>query len=261
MRVGREFMRISDDNLPNGQGKTVQARRRRLGLVVGLVGLILGVFLCVLIVQSPEQPRHNGKLLGEWVSEIGNEADLASPAAKAVQIIGTNAIPWLLEELRANGSWPERFNIAIYKLKFIDYNRYRLSTPHERRVRAQVAFWILGTNAQPAVPELVRLVERVEYPFPVLHSLAGIGPAAVNPLKALITDSRDGYVQAEAVNAVVAAVQGLRLSAAEAEFFLPELIALTNSPDRNVKATALNALNKIRKSVAVAERGSLRIEE
>ncbi len=254
-------MRIFGSNRVSWLRTATQAHRRKLRVALVLGGVTLAAFVWSKAASYLGEPRYAGRRLSEWVSELWDESNVTPSSAQAIQTIGTNAIPWLLEELRANGSWPERFNVAIYKLKFIDYNRYRLSTPHERRVRAQVAFWILGTNAQPAVPELVRLVERVEYPFPVLHSLAGIGPVAVNPLKALITDSRDGYVQAEAVNAVVAAFQGLRLSAAEAEFLLPELIALTNSPDRNVKATALNALNKIRKSIAVAERGSLRIEE
>ena len=60
--------------------------------------------------QHTDGPVYNGKPLSVWADEVlalnhlANVVDTNPPAVQAVRAIGTNAIPWLLADLRHRSS-------------------------------------------------------------------------------------------------------------------------------------------------------------
>src|SRR5688500_9973739 len=73
-------------------------------------GLILALFALIVVTnQGPAEPAHGGKKLSAWLDELSamtfpRECDPDTKPAQAVRAIGTNALPWLLHELRAEES-------------------------------------------------------------------------------------------------------------------------------------------------------------
>jgi hypothetical protein len=59
--------------------------------------------VAVLVIRSfsSSEPAYRGKRLSAWLEDFQDGFELASPEAKeAIRVIGTNAIPILMSELR-----------------------------------------------------------------------------------------------------------------------------------------------------------------
>jgi hypothetical protein len=59
--------------------------------------------------SGPENPKYNGKKLSTWLDELSalghpKDSDPTTEQAKAIRAIGTNAIPWLLNDLGTKGN-------------------------------------------------------------------------------------------------------------------------------------------------------------
>ena len=152
-----------------------------LGVVV-IGGILLGS-------RGPAEPTHEGKRLSAWLDELSamtfpRECDPDTKPAQAVRAMGTNAIPWLLHELSAEGGalkW--RLNRLLGHQKFI---KYRFEDSNTRLRRACMGFAALGPMAEPAIPSLLKLVE--DKPGYVPSALAYIGPPAIPALQQCLTN-------------------------------------------------------------------------
>src|SRR6185503_10900828 len=80
-------------------------RKRRI------VWILLGAVLVLLAAGGwllpSREPVYQGRKLSEWMAGVGNyeRGFYDSNTVYAVREIGTNAIPWLLNELDAKDSW------------------------------------------------------------------------------------------------------------------------------------------------------------
>jgi hypothetical protein len=59
--------------------------------------------------RTPDEPAYQGKRLSAWLDDLSaldysRRADPGTEPARAVRAIGTNAIPWLMGDLTAQGS-------------------------------------------------------------------------------------------------------------------------------------------------------------
>jgi hypothetical protein len=98
---------------------------------------------------QPAEPSANGKKLSEWVAVLGDGYSGNPAAVKAIRQMGTNALPWLLYELQYEVS-PGRFAVTVMQGKTTAYDRNR---------RAAEAFKVLGTNAAPAIPAMIKTIQ------------------------------------------------------------------------------------------------------
>ena len=94
----------------------------------------------------------NGKNLEAWVNELGGkqEALVRGRAEQAIKEIGTNALPFLVEETRILG---QAWTIDIT-------NFYSTPVMVTRLMNVRTAFKILGSVASPAIPQLEKLLNQ-----------------------------------------------------------------------------------------------------
>jgi hypothetical protein len=165
------------------------------------------------------------------------ECDPDTRPAQAVRAIGTNAIPWLLHELRAEGGtlkW--RFNQLLGRQTFV---KFRFMDADTRLRRACMGFAALGPIAEPAIPTLLKLVE--DNPGYVPSALAYVGPPAIPALQQCLTNyyscnssvGRIVPIPNNTISAIFNAIQAGRLSNSHAALFLPAVRAWAQSTNRN----------------------------
>ena len=111
-----------------------------------------------------QEPAYKGKRLGQWLDEGTKLTTIPSATSqavervvKAVQAIGTNAIPFLLRDMetREDPRWLWSVKTRAHKLKLIDETHYwswRLN-------RSVWGFQALGTNAAPALERLLAIYD------------------------------------------------------------------------------------------------------
>jgi hypothetical protein len=192
-------------------------RKRRLVLILFVVGLLVGLTCRFLLRQSePEQPAYAGRPLSEWLEKAGSiyDNDLTVGGAKpsdAVHQIGTNALPFLLTWIKYEGTpqWKLSFTKWSFKIKrflsegTIDGEPAHVLTREERLHGAAMAgFAALGPEAKGAVPKLSRMIAPPKHadalfdvPTDVMRALACIGEAGFPPVMAALTN-RDTRIAA-----------------------------------------------------------------
>ena len=129
---------------------------RKLALVIGSVLVVLGLLFWMLI----REPHHNGKPLSYWLEQgtIRRGAPLSIPmspaeypdeAIEAIQAIGTEAIPMLVDLLDTReSSLFRRLRLFLFR------HRIRTDTPQLKEARAIGALVALGKDSIPALLEL-----------------------------------------------------------------------------------------------------------
>lgn len=212
----------------------------RKWLVLG--GLLTVLFVAVIFLAlGQREPAYKGKALSTWLDELAaldysKRWDLHTEQAQAVQAIGTNAFPWLLSQLRANGSrWQWQLNKLLARQSII---KYRFPDPNARLRRATGGFLALGELARPAIPELLSLVENK--PGYVPEALAAIGPAAVPALQQCLTNTRSYMtsggqmvpIPGNTIGAIHAAIDFGRLSRSDVAVLMPAIRDWAQSTNR-----------------------------
>ena len=102
--------------------------------------------------------------LFEWVMKLPDHE-----AEKAIREIGTNALPYLLKWIRYDmPSWKMRFYETVNPALSTLNSEWGLYDERQRRfVQAPLAFEVLGAQAKPAIPELIRMLngpKAIQYP-------------------------------------------------------------------------------------------------
>jgi hypothetical protein len=203
--------------------------------------MILGLLIAISIGSAddtllPSEPTVDGKRMSVWLEEYersipkpeydGNP-QIRARAEAAVRKIGTNAIPWLLQELSAKE--PARGDglpTNFYSGKAIG-----------RRWLAATAFQILGSAAKDATPKLVPLLDDKQTSYTAATSLGGIGVESIPVLTQALTNSR--------ATARESAVRVLGLFGQEAQSAVPAITVCTKDQDQAVRGFATFALKQI----------------
>ncbi|MDB6058215.1 MAG: hypothetical protein JWO95_2059 [Verrucomicrobiales bacterium] len=150
-------------------------RRRWKILLLAACGLIAVVAVCFFSLREKE-PSYNGRTLSEWLERYNNSSEqtdghsvqAAETAAQAVRAIGTNGVAVLLQWTVAktpiidglgNGfrKLPDRLRKSFVK---IDHALINASAQTKHQYVEQ-GFEVLGTNAAPMLPDLMRVFNNV----------------------------------------------------------------------------------------------------
>jgi hypothetical protein len=187
-------------------------KKRRRVIAVLLACIILAA-CTVLLWPGEKEPQYKGRTLTHWmlinyrstgaqtVRKSVYNPTVRQESEHAVRQIGTNALPWLIkwmQSVRSNSKWRLRAADILGRLPGRIWE-FRLDAvledPAETRLRVAIeGFRILGTNASPAVPELIRLANNRGSPDPAsvaLTALTSVGEAGVHTLVAILSDPRD----------------------------------------------------------------------
>jgi hypothetical protein len=138
--------------------------RQKIMLGTALCSAALAVF--AFLVASRE-PRFRGHFLTYWLASSGSpdRQQEGSPAedevSRAVDAIGTNAIPYLLMWLQAEQESQTQIRL-VYLIKR-QFPRYRHLWRFDRECMALKGFKLLGTNALSASTSLMRCTTNADY--------------------------------------------------------------------------------------------------
>ncbi len=157
--------------------------RLRSKLLIALVALGILVVIGMLFIREKE-PSYNGHPLSYWVSHsYTRNPDEYALAKKAVQAIGTNAIPYFDKWVRYKPS-PLRRSV----------NRNlpaALRRPHPG-VLALRGFGLLGPDCSPAAAHLAAIMQDTSQPVPAelaMYALSRMGVAGLPHLSAALADT------------------------------------------------------------------------
>jgi HEAT repeat protein len=140
----------------------MNARRKRLAGVIAFAFVI--ALLAWRLLPSPE-PMYNGKSLSAWAQQHGSNfwSGAHDEAAKkeaeiAIQQIGTNAVPYLLDMIRVRDSGVKKRLRAVlpepwhHKLQLSDEFSHQIIRRH-----GAYGLGALGSNATSALPALIEV--------------------------------------------------------------------------------------------------------
>jgi HEAT repeat protein len=185
---------------------------------IALVGVI------VWKVAQPREPIYKGRTLTSWLEVYNRTGDRQQrdAADRAVQQIGTNAIPTLLRLLRVKDSASKTKVIFLARSQ----HAIKIQYPYagEWNQMAARAFSCLGTNAQTAVPALIQIAHEnisVTSRSYAIEALGLIGPPAKEAVPSLLL---------WATNKVVAVRRYARLTLFRIDPEEAAKVGITNSP-------------------------------
>jgi hypothetical protein len=215
----------------------------------------VAVLICAALWQfhshSRAEPVYDGKRLSVWLDELcaldyDKRTSLTTAPALALRAIGTNAIPWLLSEMRrSRNQIATEVNSVLRRQRLTNF---RLPDGTEPWERAALGFWALGPLAEPAIPDLMTLLE--ERPNEVTLALAGMGTPALPALQQCLTNTRAykfpnglvAIIPGETIGCIYNAVSAGRISKTEAAIFLPAVRAWAQSTNKHAAAYATQYL-------------------
>ena len=223
--------------------------KRFLFLAAGILPVLLVVALCLMVWRrSGNEPRYQGKALSDWLDDAAyaDASSLARGKARAaIQEIGTNALPHLLNLLEAPYTDTDGSLIQWIKNQswLPDRARDRMGDQSLHRWKqAAEGFSALGTNAAPATPRLIHLagiqIHGGGLGTAGLYPLEMIGTAAVEPLILSLTNSDRTEAGVQAMK--LGAVYGLRML--KIERAVPNLLRCFNDADAKVREEAIYTL-------------------
>jgi hypothetical protein len=136
-------------------------KRRRICICI--LGCIAAVALAFTFWPREHEPEYNGVKLSVWLDRY-EYSNTPGAGYTAVCAIGTNSLPFLLDWIQhETPAWKRyarqtapKMPAMVQKNRFV---RWLLADPRELRANAAVSgFQLLGPRAEPARPELQRLV-------------------------------------------------------------------------------------------------------
>lgn len=258
--------------------------RTRIRTALIVFALAAGAVICWQVLRPRErEPLAQGKPLSTWLWRIAHGEDGAE-GTNAVRRLGTNGIPTLLHMLCKSDSslvsgldelWGDL--AAIHALPAgVRYPSWYRNQAFEQNRDALLGFEILGSQAQPAVPALVRVFEQnpsEQVRYLAIQSLAAIGPAAREAIPAFLRAAASpnarrrglgtyalGQVRADpglSVPVLVSsladtdvvvrgwATLGLAKYGTNAESAVPRLLSLLKDPVKDIRGFATNTLRTI----------------
>ena len=153
--------------------------RKRFG-IVALVTLV--IIACMSWeAQRPHGPEYKGKRLSAWLEEYNTAGsmDKTKPASAAIRAMGTNCLPFLLANIKhINSPLKESFFQMLQK-------QHLVKIPFDGVDRCKspsfLALGVLGSNAAPIFPELLRVAQESNTSPSGAMSLLAIGPTAFQP--------------------------------------------------------------------------------
>lgn len=247
-------------------------KRRRILLLLALAAVAMGFVM--FWSSGPKEPAYQGKRLSKWIKEAQGMSDSGSTfppqrreaARKAIQAIGTNALPYLLSEItRPISQWRVSFNRwAEGKVPL------RCRDEVDRIWQACEGLHILGPDSAAALPVLAACLDDPQRGFPAARAMVGAGELAVpyllpaiagtNLVTAMKALGALGDIAKENESAVPILVQfvthtnalirqwaasHLAVVESRTDLTVPALTAALSDPEAAVRHYAANALGGI----------------
>ena len=206
-------------------------RRRN---AIFLLPAIAVVALAFWFTRSRE-PRYHGHKLGYWVKDLQNTNWVE--ALQAARTIGSNAIPFLLEDLQAQDSeWKLKFNDWLYRT--FDW-KSQYTTAENRHEIALGGFFFLGAKGESAIAKLTSLMEDKDDSIrrAAMSALGWIGTETAARLLIQALTNQNTAIRGDAAFT-------LRLLGGKASNAIPALLLCLDDKEPYVSERAASALGQ-----------------
>jgi hypothetical protein len=171
-------------------------RGNNTGVRFGLLCLLAGLTCALILGVWPRErePVYHKKALSEWL--LYNNSDLSqstalNPERKALQVIGSNAFPWLVKWVRyERPAWRRKIEYFGRKIG--------IDLQDKKRARADAAWHaltVLAREGEPALSLLINLSTNPpsrQLPWKAMHMLTDVGPNAIPGLTSVATNQHLG---------------------------------------------------------------------
>ena len=170
-----------------------------------IAATVCAIFLVLFLTRSPREPSYGGKDLHVWLGEIdrlvfrvttgkGMKLETTNAAINAIVSMGSDATPWLRQELRMRDPWLQKIVYRLPTRFRPDWLERQVASPDNpslwtRQRRAAMAVLILGADAKSLAPELADLMHSEKAGSPFSFALARMGQDGVLPLARALTNS------------------------------------------------------------------------
>ena len=155
---------------------TTLARSMRITVVcLGLAAVLLsGTFVFLKVLSHRSEPAYNGVRLRRWLTRLSADDPQAETA---IRNIGTNAIPPLLDLISKSDS-----SVMAHLFQRLPSLQRFVPSTNADHFSGWMGFRSLGQIAEPAIPQLARLVESTNSSRMAALALASVGPLGVEAL-------------------------------------------------------------------------------
>lgn len=175
--------------------------------------------------ETPLSRRQFQAILDSLDSPFTKNPERNEAAAK-LRDLGTNALPFLLEELKAVGRIEETNVLAATN----------------RKVKVQTAFEVLGSRARPLVPELVAELNAGRSLGNAPHALAQIGGLEAGLALVQAITNANARIRASGASAV----QYFKENREIAQAAVPALLLLLSDNSGPLRSMAANSLGTLK---------------
>ncbi len=169
---------------------------RRRPFITILCAGVLAATVIALVWPREREPEYKGKKLSEWIilsyqSRVPPETRPIDQARDAVQQIGTNAIPFLLQWIRYE---PTAWRRKILSYRDMGWDNFLIrillrDSRDERAGRGQRGLELLGTNAIIALPDLAKSISDQTAPYTAKRAARAMGYIGKDALPPLLTEA------------------------------------------------------------------------
>ena len=215
--------------------------RRRVVCASAILVLIVVGGLCALVIKT-DTGTYGGKPLAFWLAEVvSQDPDRKEGAANALRAMGPRIIPKLLRDLDPHESILRRWRRWLAQNQ--TFVKLQVRSMDEQLRQAAWAFDALGTNAAPAIPELVKLLDGAPGYAP--GALVGLREPAVPAIQHAFSHT-NRYVRSNLAGSLANALEAGRISRDAMLPLVPVLLrnlADTNASVRWYTAIALGAVH------------------
>lgn len=213
------------------------------------VPLVLVLFGYRLLSSAPKVPVYEGKTFYQWATEFEKaQANYSDPnrwkaietISIAIRAMGTNALPYVMADLRAQTTLKDRFLAWLApRARFLKLKPLNAS---DRWVRGIRGMEVLGPLGKPYLPELITMVSNSTGYSEA--ALIAVGSDALPAFTNLLAVSR--YPQTgNLIGAFANAVYADRIKPEEAAVALPYLVKVFQSTDSHGRWYAASALGAV----------------
>jgi HEAT repeats len=243
---------------------------RKRGILLAIALLIVLALASWKFWPRPREPVYNGRTLSAWIQRLPAAGDGTRgveyrplieqksadelEAEAALQHFGTNALPYLMAEMRTQDrGLAERIaefkdlcrklyaRLFSHQMPSPQYNAFR-STAEKRHWNAARGLNALGPLARPVLPELVATLNGGNlFTCPdAAYALGNLGPEGVAALRHCMTNVTGGdWPQ-------ICAIWAAGQNASNCQSSVPELLTSLHDKDSNVRMATTWALGRIR---------------
>lgn len=191
----------------------------------------------------PPEPMYKGKPLSYWLQAYdpvsgGTNRPNPADADAAMYHAGTNAIPTLLRMVREEGSMKTRLLNWAYRIPY--FRKYHPRRPSMEFLVVILGFHALHEDATPAIPELIKILNRNPGLGAMTCSMAVLGqmgPAAADAVPTLLRVATHTNR-----NVRMGALAALGEIHSDPDKVVPVLIAALHDPSAVNRAVAANSL-------------------